>query len=384
MTASPFLATLNAYVQTIFAKKINFMMGKWDSTAPNNASIEIENLGVTGMPVIFRRYGPSSQVSSPTSTPTSSPTAEWWTSHPINQDVQSYINVSIILVGVSGFVETSDELVTAVESSLQSSFNSSSFALYTSPVVATFSYFQSSNFKYGLVTAFTIATPFRGNLTGNTTVNNPEVAEFLAHFKKQFLTFFFDQGSQVFLQKLSVFEPFETATLEGGSVQVSPNIELVQIQHGALEFFLLGDWGKGGLTNVMSHNPTQLPTAAPTAKSTSGNRRRMSGSLRQNRGGYNTHGEEGDHEHEDEHDREHDEHHDHKAEGTNQALIGTQMARWAEASRPRFVIALGDNFYDGDSVNSILFHYTIFCSLLHCDAMCHSVLYFSVSDSSVL
>ena len=177
-----------------------------------------------------------------------------------------------------------------------------------------------------------------------------------------------------------------------------------------LHFFLLGDWGKGGnsgdITGEATYEPSASPTSSPTSETSPSTyqykeltmqrhrrNRRLKGHRgdggyesadegeerggEEGRGGQERGGEEGrdgqerggdegregegdhDHNHEDEHEDEHEDHeHDHerdhrtgREEKTYQAAIAKQMSRLANKMSVKFVVALGDNFYD-DGVQS--------------------------------
>ena len=163
-----------------------------------------------------------------------------------------------------------------------------------------------------------------------------------------------------------------------------------------LHFFLLGDWGKGGnagdITGEATYEPSAAPSSTPTSTMSSSSyferlqkgrlQRRERRQLEDPDGGEgegrdgehegkegegrdgehegedgepdHDHEDEGhDHEHEDEEherEREHDQRTDHD-DKTYQAAIAKQMSSLANDMNVKFVVALGDNFYD-DGVES--------------------------------
>jgi len=137
-------------------------------------------------------------------------------------------------------------------------------------------------------------------------------------------------------------------------------------------FYLLGDWGKGGLSgDKLAYFWNSTASTYQRKDSTAGQRRRLpedeGNEHREHEGEHDEH----DHEHDEEHDHNHDHDHEHGGnEMTYQAAIGRGMATYAESQAqlpPSFVLALGDNFYnDGvESANDSQWN-TTWCMVYHC------------------
>lgn len=118
-----------------------------------------------------------------------------------------------------------------------------------------------------------------------------------------------------------------------------------------LFFFAHGDWGKGGYDGSY-HDRRHLKERDGIRRRPRGLEGGGGGEGRREEGDH----EEGDHDHDEEHDHEgedeHEHEHEHEEEVFYQMNTSRSMQIVANKTRPSFIMALGDNFYQ-DGVESV-------------------------------